>query len=146
MLGDIDMISDLYLILMLNFIDQMLCYVEVLFDYLFGIQFDIGMNCFGMESGEWVVLCELVEFQNLMLVMFYLVCVDEFDYLMNVYQLESFLVMIEGMSMFKSFFVIGGIFLGKDYYFDLICPGVGFYGGLLFEKVELVVYVLIFVI
>ncbi|WP_319824169.1 alanine racemase [Thalassovita sp.] len=141
MAGDTDMIHDLYLVPMLNSIDQMLRHVEALPGHPFGVQLDTGMNRLGMEPAEWAALRDIALAQNIQLIMSHLACADEPDHPMNAHQLQVFKEMTEGCDVPRSLSATGGILLGPEYHFDITRPGIGLYGGLPFDRARPVAHV-----
>ncbi|MDK1375481.1 MULTISPECIES: alanine racemase [unclassified Sinorhizobium] len=94
---------------------------------------DTGMNRLGLSVEEAVALANdparPASFSPV-LVMSHLACGDEPKHPMNVYQLERFraaAAAFEGVP--ASLANSGGVFLGKDYHFDLTRPGIAVYGG-----------------
>ncbi|SFE67342.1 alanine racemase [Sulfitobacter brevis] len=134
MAGDAGMIGGAKLTPMLNSVDQMLRHVESLPGHPFGLQLDTGMNRLGMEPAEWSALRDIALAQRPALIMSHLACADEPAHPMNPAQLQAFYEMTDGIDAPLSLSATGGIFLGRDYHFDLTRPGIGLYGGLPFTE------------
>lgn len=139
MAGDTDMIADMYLVPMLNSLEQTTRHFEALGGHPFGIQLDTGMNRLGLEPTEWDAARQIVMQAGPQLVMSHLACADEPDHPMNAQQLACFRDMTDGLEVRRSLSATGGILLGPDYHFDLTRPGIGLYGGRPFEEARPVV-------
>ncbi|WEX87586.1 alanine racemase [Sinorhizobium garamanticum] len=94
---------------------------------------DTGMNRLGLSVEEAVTLANdparPASFSPV-LIMSHLACGDDPKHPMNLYQLERFretVAAFEGVP--ASLANSGGVFLGKDYHFDLTRPGIAVYGG-----------------
>ncbi|MCA1403289.1 alanine racemase [Ensifer sp. IC3342] len=94
---------------------------------------DTGMNRLGLSVEEAVALANdparPASFSPV-LIMSHLACGDDPKHPMNLYQLERFreaVAAFEGVP--ASLANSGGVFLGKDYHFDLTRPGIAVYGG-----------------
>ncbi|MDK1489044.1 alanine racemase [Sinorhizobium sp. 7-81] len=94
---------------------------------------DTGMNRLGLSVEEAVALANdparPASFSPV-LIMSHLACGDDPKHPMNVYQLDRFretAAAFEGIP--ASLANSGGVFLGKDYHFDLTRPGIAVYGG-----------------
>lgn len=90
-----------------------------------GMQVDTGMNRLGFRPED-----APQPFDGLELVMSHLACADEPTQPMNEKQREAF----DGISSrysgaVRSFANSGGCFLGRDYAFDAVRPGICLYGG-----------------
>ncbi len=89
---------------------------------------DTGMNRLGVRPEEAQALARLG--LDVSLVMSHLACADEPSNPMNRRQLERF---AEVRPLFPdaraSFANSGGIFLGEEYAFDMVRPGIALYGG-----------------
>lgn len=105
----------------------------------FAIQLDTGMNRLGLEAGEWSAIRAEALAAKPDFIMSHLACADEPGHPANASQLATFRAMTEGCDVPLSLSATGGILLGPDYHFDLIRPGVGLYGGLLFADAQPVV-------
>lgn len=90
-----------------------------------GLQIDTGMNRLGFRPED------LPEpFEGLALVMSHLACADDPAEPMNGRQRDAFAaVSARYPSALKSFANSGGCFLGPDYGFDAVRPGICLYGG-----------------
>ncbi|MCA1438975.1 alanine racemase [Ensifer sp. IC4062] len=94
---------------------------------------DTGMNRLGLSVEEAVALANdparPASFSPV-LIMSHLACGDDPKLPMNLYQLERFrevAAAFEGVP--ASLANSGGVFLGRDYHFDLTRPGIAVYGG-----------------
>jgi alanine racemase len=86
---------------------------------------DTGMNRLGLPQDE----VAQVTFAPV-LVMSHLACGDDPDAAMNAVQLSRFKAALARLPPAPaSLAASGGVFLGKDYHFDLVRPGIGLYGG-----------------
>jgi alanine racemase len=98
------------------------------------IHIDTGMNRLGLShdelsvlAGEWRARLKNV---NPVLWMSHLACGDEPKSKMNAMQLTRFRAALAMLPPAPaSLAASGGAYLGADYHFDLIRPGVGLYGG-----------------
>ncbi|MDO9127531.1 MAG: alanine racemase, partial [Parvibaculum sp.] len=96
------------------------------------LHFDTGMNRLGMNEGDAAALAAegaLTEGIDVRLIMSHLACSDEAGNPMNARQLTRFKALREGLAKRfpkarASLANSGGIYLGKDYHFDLVRPGV----------------------
>lgn len=101
------------------------------------LHFDTGLNRLGMSAGDAAALAAegaLSEGIEAVLVMSHLACSDEVENPMNARQLARFREMRAVLAARfprakASLANSGGIFLGEDYRFDLVRPGVSLYGG-----------------
>ncbi len=139
MSGDTDVIADMWLMPLLNTMEQLTRHFEALPGHPFGIQLDTGMNRLGMEPGEWAAVRDIVLDQGPQMVMSHLACADEPGHPMNARQLAAFGEMTEGIGVPRSLAATGGLLLGPEYHFDIVRPGIGLYGGQPFEEAERVV-------
>ncbi len=98
------------------------------------LHLDTGMNRLGLGTVELSQLAnaerDLLTHFELALVMSHLACADTPSHPMNKLQLDRFQAMRRELppapaSLANS----GGIFLGSDYHFDLVRPGISLYGG-----------------
>lgn len=100
------------------------------------IKINTGMTRFGLDLNEFEIFCnnaDLVRTTNPSLVMSHLACADERHHPLNIQQRESFLhctrlvaPLISGLRF--SLANSAGIFLGKEWHFDLLRPGAALYG------------------
>lgn len=101
------------------------------------LHFDTGMNRLGMNEDDAAALAAegaLTEGIEVKLVMSHLACSDEAANPVNARQLARFRALREGLAKRfpearASLANSGGIYLGKDYHFDMVRPGVSLYGG-----------------
>lgn len=90
-----------------------------------GLQIDTGMNRLGFRPED-----APVPFEGLALVMSHLACADEPDQPMNRVQRDAFAAASGRYpGVVRSFANSGGCFLGPDYAFDAVRPGICLYGG-----------------
>ncbi|MFT4962322.1 MAG: alanine racemase [Paracoccaceae bacterium] len=139
MQGDTPLIRDHDLTPLLNSVDQLLRHVEATPGQSFGIQLDTGMNRLGMEPAEWAALRDIALGQMPVLMTSHLACSDDPNHPMNLQQLKTFIDLTRDIDVPRSLSATGGIFLGKNYHFDLTRPGIGLYGGLPFTEAQPVV-------
>jgi alanine racemase len=94
---------------------------------------DTGMNRLGLTPAEARALSEqrdLIDAIRPSLLMSHLACADTPDHPMNRRQLTAFrAVRVLLPNMPASLANSAGIFLGADYHFDLVRPGIALYGG-----------------
>ena len=98
------------------------------------LHLDTGMNRLGIGSDEWEELQNelphICESGAIDLVMSHLACADEPDHPHNRKQLTLFRDKAKILpSLPRSLCNSAGIFLGSDYHFDLLRPGIALYGG-----------------
>ncbi|MGQ0675132.1 MAG: alanine racemase [Rhodospirillales bacterium] len=97
------------------------------------LHIDTGMNRLGLPSVELARLArepQLLAGIGLELVMSHLACADEPDHRLNRRQRDAFraaLTLVPGVR--ASLAASSGIFLGRDFHFDLARPGVALYGA-----------------
>jgi alanine racemase len=95
--------------------------------------FDTGMSRLGLEAQHAGALSDLSWDRHgldIVLVMSHLACGDEPGHPMNARQLAEFRnLRARFAGITASLAASGGAFLGPDYQFDLIRPGIGLYGG-----------------
>jgi alanine racemase len=90
------------------------------------VMVDTGMNRLGLRRDELSCLDGLV----IHTLHSHLACADE-DHPLNETQLRRFLAIRESVSAARySLANSAGIYLGRDYSFDLVRPGLGLYGGI----------------
>jgi len=97
------------------------------------LHFDTGLNRLGIpasEADQLVAKPELLKGIAVELVMSHLACADEPEHPKNLQQLAHFREIRARFPHAKaSLSNSAGIFLGKDYHFDLVRPGIGIFGG-----------------
>ncbi len=101
------------------------------------IHFDTGMNRLGLTAGEtaeFMASNTWSEGLDVALLMSHLACADDPDRELNAIQRERFAHIVDTLQprfprAVASLANSGGAFLGADYHFDLIRPGIGLYGG-----------------
>ena len=90
-----------------------------------GLQIDTGMNRLGFRPEE-----APEPFPGLTLVMSHLACADAPDTPLNRRQRDAFAVAVQRYpGVVRSFANSGGVFLGPDFGFDAVRPGISLYGG-----------------
>lgn len=108
------------------------------------LHFDTGMNRLGMSAEDAARLADdasLTTGVEVSLFMSHLACADDAGHAQNGRQLARFRALVERLrSRFPkaraSLANTGGIFLGPEYHFDLVRPGIGLYGGTPFARRE----------
>lgn len=91
------------------------------------LQFDTGMSRFGLAPSE--LAASFLPTLNLELVMSHLACADEPEHPANRQQRDRFVEMARRFpGVPRSLAATSGIFLGPDYLFELVRPGMGLYG------------------
>ena len=91
---------------------------------------DTGMNRLGLPPEDVAEAARRLKGIELKLVMSHLACGDDPASPMNAQQLARFRDALTRLpSAPASLAASGGVFLGKDYHFDLARPGIGLYGG-----------------
>jgi alanine racemase len=97
------------------------------------LHFDTGINRLGLKAADATAMAQdktLMKQLNVALIMSHLACSDSPSHRMNRHQLGRFLdirKLFPGVP--ASFANSSGIFLGQDYCFDQVRPGVALYGG-----------------
>ena len=96
----------------------------------YALHFDTGMNRLGLSPTEIDALTTELPSHAPYLVMSHLACADKPDMSENLAQLEAFREIVKTFPNSKaSLSATGGIYLGSDYHFDMVRPGIGLYGG-----------------
>jgi alanine racemase len=97
------------------------------------LHIDTGMNRLGLRPEEAAVLTgamDRLKHVNIVLVISHLACASEPDHPLNALQLARF---TQAATLFpdarRSLANSGGIFLGGEYQFDQVRPGISLYGG-----------------
>jgi alanine racemase len=91
---------------------------------------DTGMNRLGLPPAEVTEAARALHGVELALVMSHLACGDDPASPMNGQQLARFREALARLPAAPaSLAASGGVFLGRDYHFDLVRPGIGLYGG-----------------
>ncbi len=103
------------------------------------IHIDTGMNRLGIKAADCDLLREPPPLDGgpggqrafpVSLVMSHLACADEPNHPANGRQLKAFVTLSAGLpAAGRSLVNSAGIFLGRDYHFDLARPGIALYGG-----------------
>lgn len=90
-----------------------------------GLQIDTGMNRLGFRPED-----APAPFTGLDLVLSHLACADEPDSPMNRQQRDAYAAAVQRYpGVIRSFANSGGVFLGPDFGFDAVRPGICLYGG-----------------
>lgn len=96
------------------------------------VQVDSGMSRMGMAPAEvdtWLSDPHFLDGIDLLYVMSHLACADELENPMNALQLARFNAIRARLPACPASFAnSSGIFLAKDYHFDLVRPGAALYG------------------
>lgn len=94
------------------------------------LHLDTGMSRLGLAASEWAGAADMLSGAAPARIMSHLACGDEPGHAMNARQLQRF---TEGAAIWpgvaRSFAATAGVYLGPDYTFEEIRPGVGLYGG-----------------
>lgn len=97
-------------------------------DMPFGLHVDTGMNRQGLAAADLRPAAEALGTPTL--VMSHLACADDPVHPMNALQLRRFTEATASFSgVRRSLANSGGTFLGSDYAFDMVRPGIALYGG-----------------
>ena len=97
-------------------------------DMPFGLHVDTGMNRQGLAAADLRPAAEALGTPTL--VMSHLACADDPVHPMNALQLRRFTEATASFSgVRRSLANSGGVFLGSDYAFDMVRPGIALYGG-----------------
>ncbi|MCZ4089803.1 alanine racemase [Sinorhizobium psoraleae] len=134
--GNEELFFDNDLVPIINSEEQLAVFMAALSergDHTCVLHVDTGMNRLGLSVEEAVALANdparPASFSPV-LIMSHLACGDDPKHPMNLYQLDRFreaATAFEGIP--ASLANSGGVFLGKDYHFDLTRPGIAVYGG-----------------
>ncbi len=100
------------------------------------LHFDTGMNRLGLSVADRDAIVEntsIVAGLNVKVIMSHLACADEPDHPKNKEQLAEFSVIEKSLQQVfpdakRSLVSSAGIYLGKEYHYDLARPGIGLYG------------------
>lgn len=93
------------------------------------LQFDTGMSRFGISEDD-LTDDSLEEFRPVLLVS-HLACADQVDHPANEMQRERFVRMCRAFpGVPRSLSATSGVFLGQEYHFELVRPGVALHGVL----------------
>ncbi len=106
------------------------------------LHFDTGMNRLGMSAEDATNIAAdpaITQGLEVSLIMSHLACADDGNHPQNGQQLARFRALMERLpsrfpSARASLANTGGIFLGADFHFDLVRPGIGLYGGSAFTR------------
>ncbi len=94
---------------------------------------DTGMRRYGLPPGELDRLTanpSLLDGVEIGVLMSHLACAEQADHPLNAEQLETFRGAVNRLPPAKvSFANSSGVFLGPDYHFDMLRPGVALYGS-----------------
>ncbi len=100
------------------------------------LHFDTGMNRLGLSVADRDAILEktsLLDGLDVKVIMSHLACADEPDHAKNSEQLAQFSVIEKSLRQIlpnakRSLVSSAGIYLGKEYHYDLARPGIGLYG------------------
>jgi alanine racemase len=94
------------------------------------VQVDTGIHRNGLSEKEFYRCKDsLLENVSLMFILSHLACADDVNSDMNRQQLQKFREILKSTGNVRgSFSATNGVFLGKDYHFDIIRPGKSLYG------------------
>ncbi|MBA5724934.1 alanine racemase [Bombella favorum] len=107
-------------------------------DHPAALQLDTGMSRFGISEDD--LGDEVVRGLKPVLVMSHLACADQPDDPANEEQRQRFLAMsVAFPDVPRSLAASAGIFLGPDYHFEMVRPGIALYGPPLHEETNLLV-------
>ena len=96
----------------------------------YALHFDTGMNRLGLRMSDLKRAVTLTSGRTPAVVMSHLACADQPDHEINKIQLERFrAIRREFPSSKASLSSTGGIYLGSEFHFDILRPGIGLYGG-----------------
>ena len=96
----------------------------------YALHFDTGINRLGLRLTDLQKTVEAVSARPPALVMSHLACADKPDAEENQAQLDRFQEVRKAFPGIRaSFCSTGGIYLGANFHFDLMRPGIGLYGG-----------------
>ena len=110
----------------LNTVEQVARWKEIAADRPCDVMIDTGMNRLGLRPDE----ASALEGLSIYTLHSHLACADE-DHDLNQWQLERFREVVSTVSAKRySLANSAGIFLGRDYSFDLVRPGLALYGGI----------------
>lgn len=102
------------------------------------LHFDTGINRLGVPRDEIETLAGdevFYESLNIDLIMSHLACSSLTDHPMNREQLERFRSIVARFPKTRLSLVnTGGVYLGPDFHFDMVRPGIGLYGGSATDK------------
>jgi alanine racemase len=91
---------------------------------------DTGIHRLGFDLSNVEEIFSLSEKFNTTLLMSHLACADEAENQLNAVQLDRFQTLQEHFpDTTASLCNTAGVFLGPDFHFDLVRPGIGLYGG-----------------
>jgi alanine racemase len=102
------------------------------------LHFDTGINRLGIPKNEIEAFAgdpAFLDRLNIDLIMSHLACSSLTDHPMNAEQKQAFTEISKRFPKNRlSLANTGGIYLGPDYHFDLVRPGIGLYGGAATDK------------
>jgi len=104
------------------------------------LHIDTGLNRLGLRVEEAAALAaepSKLDGVRLQMVMSHLACGPEPAHPLNALQLQRFGSVVAGFpGVRRSLANSAGVFLGADYHFDLVRPGISLYGGGPFERAD----------
>lgn len=101
-------------------------------EYYAIVHFDTGINRLGLTKGEFTHFSDHKLWQNFNCIGFmsHLACADLPEHPLNKIQLDRFLdAKAKLPNIMASFANSSGIFLGQEYHFSMVRPGIALYGG-----------------
>lgn len=94
------------------------------------VHFDTGINRLGLSEGETSKFLNSKHTLNIQLVLSHLISSEKLQDQSNQIQLDKFKKISDALENSPASLAnSGGIYLGRDYHFDLIRPGIMLYGG-----------------
>ncbi|HBJ91300.1 MAG TPA: alanine racemase, partial [Hyphomonadaceae bacterium] len=113
-----------------NRVEEVKLWLEAHPDRPYGLHFDTGINRLGLRLSDLAEVKGLTSGTPPVLVMSHLACADQPEHAMNAQQLQKFREVVAAFPESKaSLSATAASYLGPDYHFDLIRPGIALYGG-----------------
>ena len=113
-----------------NRVEEVKLWLETYPNRSYGLHFDTGINRLGLRLSDLEEVQKLTSGTPPILVMSHLACADQPEHAMNAQQLEKFREVVDAFPESKaSLSATAASYLGPDYHFDLIRPGIALYGG-----------------
>lgn len=93
------------------------------------VHIDTGMSRLGLSSAEFEQCLDLIAAVGASMLISHLACAETPDHALNTAQRARFIAAHQQLPSLKaSLAASSGIFLGRDYHFDLVRPGAALYG------------------
>lgn len=128
--GETEQFHEAGLIPVCNTLDEIRIVKSATPDLSLAIHFDTGMNRLGIHFEDLDQTLEALGDTNPKLVMSHMACADLPGHALNEVQLKRFICIADAFpNSRKSLSSTAAVYLGADYHFDLIRPGIGLYGG-----------------